>query len=361
MSLARSLSAILTILCLVAVATVTVAQGPLPTEQEVFDVNLRATQTEAVAEEGNCASHQVIVANTGTAPIPQQHTISIRSSQPPAGWSYSPAPPSQVQVAAGQEQTIDFGLCPPDDANDGTIATVTLTATVDDDPRSPKASDQLTLSTRVTRESVFGLDVPDGYLYLTAAAAAAILVIILLTRRRSAPSISVNCPEPQKQVKAGRGTSFPVRISNDGRDKDVVSLSTSPVPRGWDTFLPLSDVPLEPREEQTVWLSVKSPDNAEPGDQIVVQVTARSANAGEARAVIDTVTTVSEGDGAPPKAPPTPAPAESSTASTWGRSTGSSQPLSTSSLSEETDEEETSVLGESSAKPVAVKRRKSSS
>lgn len=298
---------------------------------------------------GECVTFEGAVRNRGQSPIPQQHRIELTFSDPPQAWRAEPPSQTGFDLAPDQQAGFSYSLCPRDTAEDGSVARVTVTATVMSDPRTPRASDSQEFSATYREEGLLGLDLPDAALWVAVAAVLGLLGVVLLTRRRATAGIVVSCPEPAKEVLPNRGTSFPIRVRNEGRVRDVVTLTTSPVPRGWDTFLPLVDIPLEPREEQTVWLSVKSPQDAEPGDHVVVKVIARSTAGGVATAEIDTLTTVRE-----PEQPSTP-PQEAETRPS------APPPVEEVPLEEDAGEER-SVYGpeDEAPKPVAVKRRKRS-
>lgn len=300
------------------------AQVPTPTP---FGVLLSTTSTDLSSIEGACVRWDITVENTGQSVVPPQHSISIEVQGPGNGWTVrGTPPPTQMPLAAGATGTFPLEICPASTAQDGDATSLTVIATSDQDPSTPKASSRLLLTSSVVDDRVFGLNVPSSVLWIALGGIAALLALILFTRARGSGGVAISCPEASKTVAPGRGTSFPIRIRNDGRAKDVVSLATSPVPPGWDTFLPLVDIPLEAREEQTVWLSVKSPESAVGGDHLVVKVTARSSSNSGEQATIDTLTTVD-------------APREQAADLIIG------------------DDDEASVYAEES-KPVALKRRK---
>lgn len=328
---------------LVAILLVVPSAGAQDLQAFAVDVAVAEPQQTTA---GGCVTYDGTVRNTGQSPFPQQHAIQLAFSDPPADWRTEGTPTTRFDLAPGASGAFTYTLCPRDTAEDGTVARITVTATVTSDPRDPPASDSQDFSATLEQDGILGLDLPDAALYVALAAILGLFGVILLTRRRGTAGIVVSCPEPAKEVLPNRGTSFPIRVRNEGRSRDIVTLTTSPVPRGWDTFLPLVDIPLEPREEQTVWLSVKSPSDARPGDHVVVKVIARSTSGGVATAEIDTLTTVREPDqqATSPSAPPAPLPPEEETP-----------------LEEETEEERT-VYGpeDEGPRPVAVKRRKSS-
>lgn len=272
------------------------AAAQLPTEP---DVNLTAQSQSATLQSGDCVTYQVRVENTGagTEDLPVSvlppETVTFELTSPPRGWSTSPGTPGDVELERGEGTTVRVGLC-ADDADSATSARVTLTAILQ--PASPadeEQRDQVSLSATVEEDELFGIpwDFPPWILWVVLIALGVMLASVVVTRKKSTGGVTLSCDQSNKEVTAGRGTSFPLKIHNESRSKDVVSLTTSPVPHGWDTFLPIVDVPLEAGDEQTVWISVKSPEDAHDGAHVAVKVWARSsASAGEQASLDLTVT-----------------------------------------------------------------------
>lgn len=341
----RRRAAILAALCaaLLVHAPTALAQG----DSNLFGVALDAEPAAgSVQEPGSCVTYELTVRNTGASPIPQQHTIQISTSAVPQGWSLDPAPPESMQLAAGARDAFTMGLCPGEDAAPDREVSVTVTATVTDQA-SGNPSDPATVRATLQEESLFGLDIADSFLWLILGALAILVAIILISRKRTTHGVTLVCTESAKEVHPGRGTSFPIRIRNEGSERDIVALHVSEPPAGWDTFLPLADLPLDAGEEQTVWLSVRSPAEATPGQHVTVRVTARSGGPGGEQAAIDTHTRV--------------AGPETRTPSVATETTGGeTEPLELEETEDDTAEEtERSVLEDQAAeRPVAVKRRK---
>ncbi len=266
------------------------AQVPqLPTQP---DVNLTAqTQTATVAA-GECVTYSITVANRGDdeVPFPLDEEVRFDLTTPPSGWRVSETPSPQP-LDRGERTAVQVRLC-ADDVSGGDSARVTLTATITNS-LDEEDDDSVSLSATVEQEELFGIpwDFPPWILWVVLIALGVMLASVVLTRKKSAGGVTLSCDQSNKEVMAGRGTSFPLKILNESRSKDVVSLTTSPVPHGWDTFLPIVDVPLEAGDEQTVWISVKSPEDAQDGAHVTVKVWARSsASAGEQASLDLTVT-----------------------------------------------------------------------
>ncbi|HEX9816371.1 MAG TPA: hypothetical protein VGB18_05280, partial [Candidatus Thermoplasmatota archaeon] len=107
--------------------------------------------------------------------------------------------------------------------------------------------------------------------WLLAAAAAAILIIVgVMLRGRRKSGVAIATDSPMQEVVPGRGASFPVVITNLGTAKETVVLGTSDVPPGWSAILPVERLELRGNESTTIWLTLKSPANARPGESIQV-------------------------------------------------------------------------------------------
>jgi hypothetical protein len=273
---------------------------PVPTEP---GVNLSASSQTRLVERGACATFDVTVTNSGAtvdelSQLPMQpieeERITFSLSQPAAGWTVSDAPPA-VDLNRGDQAMVSVRLCAGENADRGSTTNVVLTAILEPAfPIDEEQRDSVSLRAEVQDAGVFGLpfDLPPWVLWVVLAAVGVMLAAVLVTRKGAGAGVVLECNESNKEVMAGRGTSFPVKIINEGRAKDLVSLTTSPVPHGWDTFLPIVDVPLEAGDKQTVWISVKSPEDAHDGEHVALKVLARSSSAAGQQASIDLFVTV---------------------------------------------------------------------
>jgi hypothetical protein len=106
---------------------------------------------------------------------------------------------------------------------------------------------------------------------LLAIAAAAILIVVgVLLRGRRKSGVSVTTDTTSQEVVPGRGASFPLVVTNLSGNKETVVLGTSDVPAGWSAILPVERLELRGSESTTIWLTLKSPANARPGESIQV-------------------------------------------------------------------------------------------
>lgn len=95
--------------------------------------------------------------------------------------------------------------------------------------------------------------------------------------RKKPTGILADCPEPLKMVKPGRGTSFPIELSNGSKDAAVAQFEVGAVPEGWSAFMPLPEVQLAGRESRSLWLMVRSPATASEGDVVDVELRLKDA------------------------------------------------------------------------------------
>jgi hypothetical protein len=111
---------------------------------------------------------------------------------------------------------------------------------------------------------------------------------VVLVRKRKG-GLSVATDTPVQEVLPGRGASFPVQVTNEGGQKESLSLTTSEVPQGWSAILPVDRVELGPNETSTIWLTLKAPPTAHPGEHIQVNFVASSSDGATAESLVEAV------------------------------------------------------------------------
>lgn len=289
-SLGAGLSSLL--LALVILST------PATAQNDPFGVAITAEPTTASTDsEDVCNDFVFTVRNSSTSPTGGSHSVTITTTPAPAGWRYGREPESPLTIAQGGSQQVTLSVCPVTDQVREGAAAVTVTATLENgldgslDPTGttvpPNPQQSVTVQSSFEEVGVLGIEVPNGALYLLAAVLAALVAVILLSRRRIRHGVTLICPEAEKRVHPGRGTSFPIRIRNEGGERDVVHLRVDPLPPGWESFIPVTDLSLDPGEEQTVWLSVRSPRDAQGGGSAPVRITASSRSAPNEQAILE--------------------------------------------------------------------------
>lgn len=148
-----------------------------------------------------------------------------------------------------------------------------------------------------------------NYMWPLLGAAVILLVagVVLVERKRGALSLASDAPT--QSIQAGRGTSFPIRIVNESRNDDRVSLSVANLPPDWTAIVPLTDLDLRGGERTQMWITLRSPPEALPGQSLTFAMRARSARGQRASDLPLNVTVVggparNEVDVPPPPPPP---------------------------------------------------------
>lgn len=111
-----------------------------------------------------------------------------------------------------------------------------------------------------------------GALVLATLAATAVVWVV----RRSQPGVVVASSASEKPLAPGKGTHFPLLVGNRRREPDAIALSLADVPAGWTAHVAVPELELEGREEREIWLSVRAPAEARPGDEATIRVRAVS-------------------------------------------------------------------------------------
>ncbi len=118
--------------------------------------------------------------------------------------------------------------------------------------------------------------------------------------QRGRVAIEANCEEPEREVVAGRGTSFPIVLRNKASDAVHVALEVTDVKEGWSALTTLPDLELGPKESRTIYMMVRAPDQARSGDMCVAKLKA-TPDGGSAQ-TIKTLSRVTQGPGGRPAA-----------------------------------------------------------
>jgi len=116
-----------------------------------------------------------------------------------------------------------------------------------------------------------------AYMWPLLGAAVILLVagVVLVERKKGALNLASDAPS--QSVVAGRGTSFPVRVANDSKHDDRVSLSVGNLPPEWTAIMPLSELDLRPGERTQMWITLRAPSEAIPGQSVSFALRARSS------------------------------------------------------------------------------------
>lgn len=145
-------------------------------------------------------------------------------------------------------------------------------------------------------------------LIVLAAAGGMLALGVVLVRKRKG-GLRVETEAPIQEVLPGRGASFPVLVTNEGGQKASLGLTTSEVPPGWSAILPVDRIELGPNESTTIWLTLKAPAVAHPGEHIQVSFVATSPDGTSAESLVEAVVVERYGAG-PATSGPGPAEAQ---------------------------------------------------
>lgn len=90
--------------------------------------------------------------------------------------------------------------------------------------------------------------------------------------------VHVRCEEPHRDVASAGVASFRVLVENRRTVPEEVTLAIGPVLEGWSATPAAPELSLDAREEKEVWIAVRAPPDARPGDAASVVVHAALKN-----------------------------------------------------------------------------------
>lgn len=108
--------------------------------------------------------------------------------------------------------------------------------------------------------------------------------VTILGIRRLRRGIALTCDAPERLVAPGKSAKFDLHIENRRGKPQRLHLLATGLPAGWHVHLALDQVDLEPGEEKTVWALLKSPPQADAGEEVVVTFRLQSATGGRENA-----------------------------------------------------------------------------
>lgn len=132
---------------------------------------------------------------------------------------------------------------------------------------------------------------PWAWVVFGAIIAGTVVGVPVVYRSRGA-RIDATCEEAEKDVIAGRGTSFPITLKNKSGDPVPVKLEVADVQEGWSALTTLPDLELGAKETRTVYMMVRAPEDAKPGDLCVAKL--RVKPEGGSEEMIKTLTRVDQ-------------------------------------------------------------------
>lgn len=188
-------------------------------------------------------------------------------------------------------------------------ATVLVTATLTNDR---PARDEFPITLKVTAKPKFstGIPIPDSlkqqssdeqtvearkkltpaetvtsfvrnYMWLLLGAAGLIFLVAVVLTRKKKGVLALHSDQPTQEVSAGRGASFPVRLTNESTVDDRVRLSLTPLPPRWNAVVPLSELSLRPQESTQIWVTLRAPADAAPGETASFELEAASVSSAQ--------------------------------------------------------------------------------
>lgn len=246
-------------------------------------------------------SFTFIVTNTGGLQAEGEVTV----SDPPSTWFWTTTLP-EVDLASGDSRTYTLRVEYEGARAQGAELSITITnvecpaAGLGFAPVSGSNSETLSLTFSHAPLAGPG-DADDGLpwawiLFGLLVLGTVVAIPALYSGRRTA--IEAFCEEPERTVVAGRGTSFPVVLRNKAKRSVHVGLEVTDVQEGWSALVTLPDLELGAKESRTIYMMVRAPAEARPGDLCVAKLVARPEG-GSPRAVT-TVTKVAS-DASPSK------------------------------------------------------------
>lgn len=197
---------------------------------------------------------------------------------PPPGWHWSPQTRTvEVPAGATEETTVQIRFL----GDDGPTSDAELAVQVTNvecstggfsSPQQGSSSDVVSMTfthTPVTAGGDGGL--PWAWIVFGVIVAGAVVGVPAVYRSRGA-KIEASVDEGEKDVIAGRGTSFPVTLKNTSKDPVPVKLEVADVQEGWSALTTLPDLEMGPRETRTVYMMVRAPPDAKAGDLCVAKL-----------------------------------------------------------------------------------------
>lgn len=295
--------------------------------QPVFQISATTDGSKVIAEDLGTAVIRITVIMRTTQQFPGQDQFDIRltattlrNPQYPNGWSVSDPDPPTAQTRAGRAVnfTVTVTLTSTEPSAESIAARVRIQSTPQGPgggslppgtPAGAQTEDTEDVSVEVARDlepaEQVTTFVERNKWYLLAAAGGIFVLGVVLVRRKKG-GFSVRSDSPVQEVLPGRGASFPIEISNESGTKRSLSLSASAVPPGWSAILPLERLELGGNESSTVWLTLKAPPTARPGEHIQASLVTTDADGNTVDVLVEAVVVEKYGVTAGARAPEAP-------------------------------------------------------
>lgn len=201
----------------------------------------------------------------------------------PPGFAVDPPEATLANMNGGGEGSVVANVTAFEDVQAGTTrqltATVTLTCGTAPLTQASPAT-EATADMTVVQAQESPVDGLLGYatdpIVLSLAGLALVVVVGAVALKSRREGMALACPEPLKQVRPGRGTSFPLEVTNRSGATDTALFKVHEVPEGWTAFTALPELQLGPRETRTLWLMVRAPADAPEGAAATFRVATSS-------------------------------------------------------------------------------------
>lgn len=267
----------------VALALVAAAPGAQAQVPACTSVEVSLSGNDAVSVE-RPAQYVVEVHHTGQGtgtPLDPTAQARLAVSGAPSGWTVSLAD-TLVELAPGESKSTTLTVAVTPDAADA--ADLLVTATMDagfgplSEPLGCVATAESSLAMDrdepVTREVI---EAVGPWIYAIAAALLlALLVAAKLAMDLKRVAVTLSSPNEALTIRPGGKATVPLQVHNVASKRDVVGFHLSVVPEGWGALLPVQQVELGPGEAEELFLLVRAPDDAAPGDLEALSVLATS-------------------------------------------------------------------------------------
>ncbi|HVL88043.1 MAG TPA: hypothetical protein VM681_08600 [Candidatus Thermoplasmatota archaeon] len=255
---------------------------------------------------GETAAYNVTLASTDAVTA----SVRLSFSQPDAAeWSRAPEA-EEFTLAPGSTKTVVLRLTAPQSVGAARFAGVTATASVTCPPPIPVPGAPPVSGPVLTQTVTASLEVPPPPFVPPSGGGVGLGVLLLFPlalaavgagawwylRSMGAPPL-LSAPEPRKNVEPGKGVSFPLRLRNGSSQRATLRLDVQGGAEGWTAFLAMPDVQLDPREERTLYVLVRSPAGARAGEHVEFSVTARAPQGGPTHAAKLEAFVVGAGEG----------------------------------------------------------------
>ncbi len=225
---------------------------------------------------GDQRVYTFVVSNSEDNTFDADGTFRILSTLPD-GWFWSPTE-QRVSVATGEEQTVEVTVRYEEAVGrDAQMQAQVQDVNCEAAPIVGSASgpDTDIVSLAFTHAPMAGAQAEDEtpwvWIVFGAIVAGAVVGVPIVHRSRGS-RINATCDESEREVQPGRGTSYPIRIENEGSNAVAIDLDVTDVQEGWSALTTLPSLELGPDESRTVYMMVRAPEEAKSGDLCVAKL-----------------------------------------------------------------------------------------